>query len=187
MMKKVPVFLIAIFCLTALTGCHFFWKHYRDRTNEFSVSLPRSWQIVTDHAPAALIALAPLQGKNDRFRENLTVVPSDLPNDEVKEMFWEYNKKIILSSMPGYKSQIKEGELFAGMQRGQYMAFTVTKGDVKLRIKTVAWFRGLRVYSVTCSAEYAQYPKYEKAFDKILSSFNFYYTPHVAVKTKPKK
>ena len=178
MKKRLIVFLIGFIALCSLSGCHFFWKSYHDRFNDFSLVVPRGWEIDTHRPPAALIVLSPLRGKNDKFRENLTVTVADLPDDEAKEVFWDTNKKIILTTLPGYKSQIKEGEMYSGFDRGQWMSFILTDNkNLKIRVKTVTWFKGLRVYSVTVTGETSQYPKYEKAFEKMLSSFSSSYVP----------
>ena len=177
MKKKLFVFLIGIIALGALSGCHFFWKGYHDRFNDYSLTVPRGWEIDTHRPPAALIVLSPREGKNDKFRENLTVTLADLPDDEAKEVFWDTNKKIILTSLPGYKSQIKEGEMYAGFDRGQWLKFNLISKDIKITVKTVAWFKGFRVYSLTVTAETSKYHRYEKTFEKMLSSFSSSYVP----------
>jgi len=184
-MKKITFILICLLAVN-LTGCHFFWKRYHDRSHGFAVTLPVFWQTDTQNPQAVLIALAPLQGNKDKFRENLTVTAADLPDEESKEMFWEVNKKIIITSFPGYKSQLKEGELYAGVDRGQWISFALDSDQipVKIKVKTVVWMRGLRVFTATCTAEETQYHNYEKTFEKIFSSFSFDALPPVK-KTKP--
>lgn len=177
MRNRLTLFLVSLVALGALGGCHFFWKSYHDRFNNFSLVVPRGWQIITDRPPTALIVLSPRRGKNEKFRSNLTVTVADLPDDEAKETFWDTNKKIILISIPGYKSQISEGEMYAGFDRGQWLMFNIANKDLKVKVKTVVWFKGLRVYSLTVTAEASKYHKYEKTFEKILSSFSSSYSP----------
>lgn len=169
------LFFVLLICSTTLvfSGCHLLWKHYHSKNNGFSIALPRWWQADNTRPPAALAIMAPLQGKNDAYRENLTVTVADLNNQDEKELFWETNKKIILREIPGYKSNIQEGEIFAGILKGQWLSFEVQDKQIHLRIKTAVWFKGLRVYVLTYSTEAKNWDKYSHTFDKILASFRY--------------
>ena len=177
MRKPLTVFFIGLIALTALNGCHFFWKRYYDKDNQFSIVVPRWWTLDTKRPPSALIILAPLRDKNDIFRANLTVTVADLDNEDQVEVFWEQNKKMALAGLPGYKSHVEEGDFYAGMEHGQYLTFTLRTDLMNIKIKTVVWFRGLRVYTSTCSAETDKFRKYAGIFDKMLSSISMTYHP----------
>jgi hypothetical protein len=184
MRNKLIVFLVGIIAVTSLSGCHFFWKRYYDRSNEFSIVVPRWWTIDTKRPPASLLVLSPLR-KNSAFRPNVTVTVADLQNEDQAEVFWEQNKKVIMAGVPGYKSHIEEGEFYSGMDRAQYIAFTLSDGRLNIRLKSAVWFRGLRVYTATCSAEADKYSKYAGTFDKMFKSFSMTYNPPI-VKVRKK-
>jgi len=185
MIKKTIALLAAvIFCVT-LCGCHLAWRRYTDKKNGFSFSVPRWWQESSEHPEVAAMFLSPIHGKKDRFRENIVVTSADLISDALVDMFWENNKKAIMLSLPGRKSGFREGDFFAGLNRGRYLIFESKTRDFDLTIKSVAWFKDSRVYSVTCTAETKAYHKYEKMFDTMLKSFRFNPPPRVKPASSP--
>ncbi len=173
MRKRLTYLALAAMCLVNCCGCHFFWYRYADRERGFSFNAPRWWEIKTDNPLAPLMLLSPRHGRNDKFRENITVTSADLLVPEIVEMFWDNNKKAVVVSLPGYKSNFQEGEFYAGMNPGQFFSFRVKGKDLDLTIKTVAWFKGTVVYCATCSAETDKYAAYSPIFEKMLASFRF--------------
>jgi hypothetical protein len=174
MMRKISYFLLLIFVCVLLSGCHLLWKRYNTKNTQFSISVPRWWEVDDTKPPMALIVLSPSQGKKDMFRENLTVAVADLNNQDEKEIFWEVNRKLLPNAVMGYKSNFVEGEIFAGFLKGQTLTFDVENDNLKLRLKTVVFFNKLRVYVVTYSAEQKYWNKYSRVFDKILASFRYH-------------
>lgn len=138
------------------------------------MAVPRWWEYKPgDDNAIAVMYLSPVKGKDDRFRENITVTSADLLLPEVVEMFWENNKKAVMMTLPGYKSQLSEGEYFSGMNKGRYLMFKVEDDKIALRVKTVVWIKGTVVYSATCTAEEKDYAKYSYYFEKMFASFRF--------------
>ena len=172
-MKRFAYLLVIIFACVSFSGCHLLWKRYHSKNSGFSISIPRWWTVDNAKPPMALVVLAPSQGKNDKFRENLTVAVADLNNQDEKELFWETNRKLLVQALPGYKSHFKEGEIFAGILKGQTFELEVENQGLHLKIKTAVWFKNLRVFVVTYTTEHKYWNKYYRTFDKIMSSFRY--------------
>jgi hypothetical protein len=172
--KRLLILVLAgLICLTG-TGCHFFWRRYHSTTHKFSITVPRWWELKENEPKGTAISVGSRQrGKKDRFRENLNVMVTELPDDESVEMFFDANRDALLKIMPGYKTDIEESEVFAGRFKGRAISFNADDGTFKLRFKTVVWIVGRIVYVVTATGEVDKYPRYEPVFNKMMRSIRF--------------
>ncbi|MCP4652946.1 MAG: hypothetical protein GY858_06130 [Candidatus Omnitrophica bacterium] len=170
MRKKIVSISVIIIACVALSGCHFLWIKYKNKDKKFSILFSRFWTIEENKGPLDVVCHAPLKGKNDLYRENINVIAAELPNQDAVDTFFQMNKDVTMRVLPGLKSNVSEGEIFAGSHRGQYFSFETSMEDHKIKIKSAVFFKGLKAYIVTCSAQTSQYHKYKDVFEKSIKS-----------------
>ena len=174
-MKLRKFILVALICSISLTstGCWVLWAKYKNREKGFSILLPRFWKRVEGEQHTIIMAKAPLRGKNDEFQENINVIVSDLPAIVDIEIFAEMNQKQAAAVLPGPKVDFESGEIFAGLNRGRWFAFTSISEPVATRVMSAIWMKGTRVYVVSCSAEADLFYKYEPTFLHVMESLRY--------------
>lgn len=169
MNKRIISIIGLLVVIISLSGCNLTWQRYSNKEYGFSILLPRMWHKEERLSGAIIIAMSSREGDSDNFQENITVMVVDLPEEVSLEALFKLNKNEIIQAMPD-KFNVSEGEVFCGGTPGKWLSFNSRLGDIILRIKSAVWMKGKRVYTITCSAEYEQYPKYEPTFNKALSS-----------------
>jgi len=170
MNKRIISIIGLLVVIISLNGCNFTWQRYSSEEYGFSILLPRTWYKEERLGGAIITAISPREGDSDNFQENITVMAVDLPEEVSLEALFKLNKNEIIEAMPGDEFNVSEGEVFCGSTPGKWLSFNTRLGDIILRIKSAVWMKGKRVYTITCSAEYEQYPKYEPTFKKALNS-----------------
>ena len=172
--KLTLLLLVAAVTLTSTTGCWILWAKFKSRQYGFSILLPRFWRRTTGEQGTVVMAKAPLRGKDDAFQENINVVVTELPAAIDIVMYIEMNQKEAMDSVPGPKVDIANGEIFAGLNRGAWFAFTTLGDELSTRIMSAVWIKGgTRVFVVSCSSEANLFNKYEPTFRKIMESLRY--------------
>jgi hypothetical protein len=173
--KKLTLLVLVLsITLTSTTGCWVLWAKYKNRQYGFSILLPRFWKRTTGEQGTLIMAKAPLRGKNDKFQENINVVVSELPAAVDIVMYIEMNQKEAMELVPGPKVDFADGEIFAGLNRGRWFAFTALGDDLSTRIMSAVWIKGgTKAFVVSCSAEASLFDKYEPTFRKIMQSLRY--------------
>ncbi len=165
MLKKILILLI---CLS-LAGCNPFWRKYNNKEYKFTLLIPSSWEEEEGVDKTAVIAMSPLRGKADRYRENVTVVVNELPEEVPLVNLFEMNKDEFQKSLAGIYDT-DEGDVFAGMIPGRWYSFNSKVREINLKVISAIWVKGKKVYVVTCIGQLEEYPRYQRAFDKALHS-----------------
>lgn len=165
MFKKILIILICF----SLAGCNPFWRKYENKEYKFSLIVPSSWEDEEGIDKTAVIIKSPLRGNADRYSENVTVVVNELPAEIPLLTIFEMNKEEFQKSLAGIYD-IDEGDIFAGFVPGKWLSFNSKIKEINLKIISAVWVKGKKVYSVTCVGQLEEYPRYQRAFDKILHS-----------------
>lgn len=116
-----------------------------------------------------VMALAPLRGKQPRFQANTNVVVTELAQELDLSTFFELNKDALVSKLATIEN-LTEGDIYAGMLAGKWLSFEGMARQVRVKIISAVWIKGKRVYTVTCTSEAKDFPRYESAFNRILRS-----------------
>lgn len=174
MARYFKVVIISVIALS-LCGCDLImWKRYSNPVYGFSISLPRFWQVEKNYQNIVLLlARAPSESLRDKFQANINITAGDLPEGAPKptlDELFELNKEQLMHTLPGEKSNISEGEIFSGPNRGKWLSFDNQAKGMSLTTIVCVWLKGRRVYAVTCISETQKLPKYEPTFKAALRS-----------------
>lgn len=164
--------LILVILVCFLSGCDFFlWRGYYDREHKFILKLPRNWEIVEgeEGTNVAIFINAPSE-PGAKFRTNINVSVVELPKEIPLDDYYDVNKEEMLSVFPGSYDML-EGQVINGFVRGQWMAFSTKIENVPLRIASTVWIKYKRAYVITRISPLDKFSKYEKIFNKVVSSF----------------
>jgi hypothetical protein len=174
-MRKYSLAVIIILFLLSLAGCDITaWRNYHSSEDRFSLRIPRSWDIDEDAADASLVAYIPASPRDDHFASNIRVVVDSLPVEIPLSTYYDINraefeqvfKKLI---------DIEEGQGLTGLVRYQWFAFNAQlTEDVLVRIVSVVWMKGKRVYILTCVMNLRRASEIEPIFRKVISSFRIH-------------
>lgn len=172
-MRTLKLILIVAAIFSLIRACDLLkWSRYHNREYGFSILLPRFWAIQEKYKDAMVAAFDYPSGPSDKFQENMNVRIKELPNEIPLDAFFEINKEWLLESgIRGIKSEISEGTVFAGKDKGKWLIFNNRTDKLSLKIIISIWLKGKRAYIVNCVAENTKFPKYELIFKTSLRSF----------------
>lgn len=141
-------------------------------TKEYSLLVPASWETrIIGDVGISFIALSPLLGEQDPFRENMTVVVQDLTGttNTLKSVMAESKRDIINELDRG--NVFDEGTGKSAQGEYQRMAYTTLQNNVVLRYESRFYQKGSKIYILLFSAEKSLYADYEKRVNKMMDSF----------------
>jgi len=161
--------LIVAICVSS-NGCYVFWKRYHSKEHKFSILVPRFWELSKGSKDLALIVRSPRRGPKDDFQENVNVSTKELPQEVNLEAFFEVNKGQVLLFVPGAKTDISEGDIYAGRVKGKFIAFSSRSPQISIRVFSASWIKGKRVYIATATGTIEGFPRYEAIFKKMMQS-----------------
>jgi hypothetical protein len=168
--KNIYRLLLGAMLAACLFGCDVYWSRYSNKEYGFSILLPRFWQRQEGVQNTVVMSLSPVEGQGDKFRENINVMSGELGKEAPLDIVFEFNKQQIMQSLPGFKYDVSEGEIFAGREKGKWLMFNNKAEGVTLSIITAVWEKGKRVYVVTGICDTRELSKYDPTFRRALRS-----------------
>jgi len=170
-MRKYILLVLVLLVTLNFIGCDIFaWKKYNNSDYNFSLTIPRNWEIQEDAKEAALVLFAPEDETIKQFRANLRVVVVDLPAVIPLTTYFDVNKEELMNVMP-QSTNFTEGQQMNGLIRGQWMSFqTQITSNVVMKVISIVWMKDKRAYTLTCACSIAAAKQYDPIFRKIMSS-----------------
>lgn len=148
------------------------WKKYS--TNKVSISFPKNWKLNEQPQEGVQFnILAPIDGKNDDFRENINYITQNLTGksmDLTAFVDLSLNQiKPIIAKGTTLESELKNGPE-GPFQRLRY-EFKVT--TFSLVVTQYVWVTNNTSHILTFTAEKDALPAYESISEQLLNSFHF--------------
>ena len=144
---------------------------YESEANGFSIDYPDEWE-VSERAsmPGTTTFITPLQGADDTFRENVTVVVQGAPADattldEFTEMALAQGRELI----PRFMVMESRSATLAG-NPAQQVVYTGLQGERDLRWLQLWSLVGDQVYILTYTAEENEFTAFRSVVQQMITS-----------------
>lgn len=164
-----PKTAVFLFLLLLIAGCDLDWQRYSNKDYKFSILLPGSWKIEEGVFNTVVMAMPPGKKEVVAFRENINVIVTELSEELKLSTFFELNKDQLQSKL-AVNNEVSEGDIYAGWLAGKWLSFEQILQDIRLKTISAVWMKGRRIYTVTCTSQLKDFPKYKPIFDKVLRS-----------------
>jgi hypothetical protein len=132
------------------------WATYTHEKEAFSIQYPSDWEAREDVTyelfKIPFLAIRPLEGENDTFRENLNVVTEKVAKDLTLSAYFKVSLKAMPKGLKDYK-KVKEGALAGGKAPSLYLVYTPA-------------------YVVTCTSSPVRFDRYWGLFQRIGKGFD---------------
>jgi len=165
--------LSAFFCscaaLFALFSCQEEPGRYSRPEKGFSVTFPRGWEIKEDVYGLDVIALSPLSGPQDGFRENVSVSSSRMEKPLEPDQILEANLPSMTNLITDFKITDRGSQAFEGLQT-TWIRYNQRQGKFRLAVRLWAVAGRSRAYLVHCTAERGQIELFEDQCLRIMQT-----------------
>jgi hypothetical protein len=146
-------------------------RHYYDGTfDSFSIKFPSKWDRQRGSGIVKIMALSPITGERDTFRENINV--------GIEGTGWFTGiDKYVEKSIAEAKKQLRnlkvnsQGETTVDGKPARWIIFDHQFGPYQLRALTYAVFDGRTAFIITCTSTSKTFSKYKSTFEKAVQSF----------------
>ena len=171
-MRILPLALLALGLTSAPTSAlaqEGFTEHvYAD---VFRLSAPADWDVRRDvKASVRLIALAPLDGADDPFQENLNVTVQDVPEEASLEAYYDDVFAGLATNIPGFE-EVETRNVRLGDVSAKRLVYTYTFNEQPFRVITYVLLEGGEGYFLTGTALAATFDAYTETFEEIAGTF----------------
>ena len=137
----------------------------------FRLSTPADWDVRRDVKESVrLIALAPLDGPDDPFRENLNVTIQDVPEATSLEAYYDDVFAEIATSIPSFQEVETRNTRIGGVP-AKRLVYEYTFNGRPFRVITYVLLGGDRGYFLTGTALASTFDAYAETFEQIAGSF----------------
>jgi len=144
---------------------------YESEANAFSINYPEEWEVSErESMPGTTVFVAPLQGEDDTFRENVTVVVQSLPAgtstlDEFTELALSQGQEYI----PQFTVRESRPTTLGGSP-AQEVVYTGLQGERELRWLQLWTLAGDQVYILTYTAEELGFTAFRSVVQQMIRS-----------------
>jgi len=143
---------------------------YTNKEKGFKIEFPAGWEVKEGEMGLDVIALSPLEGPSDQFRENVSVASSPmnapLDADAILDSNIPAMIKLITEFKPGERNYFEIGGVKAAR-----LDYTQRQGLARLYVVLYAVPGKARAYLLYCTSEVPAAPRFRERFEKIVSSF----------------
>jgi hypothetical protein len=149
---------------------------YHQKSVGFSLRLPADWKVQEDmnyqvyHIP--LIAVRPLQGANDDFKENINVMAETVGPSLDLAGYLEASMKAMAKMLDSFKG-LKSGDLKDSATNAKYLIYNEKTPSYDGPLKVIVFFyiKAGQGYSLTCTSTEKNFGNYQDLFLQIGRSF----------------
>lgn len=169
-MAKRLVFLVTSLLTVAPAWAGTKTVRFVEKDRGFAMEIPADWEKHQGDYGAALIALSPLEGNKDSFRENVNVVVEDLSSTMATKDYYKASQELMKKAFNEFKVE-KTGVTRLNGTEFHWTLFVHRIGTLRARVLQHIAVSGKRAYVVTASAMPDKFNKYKPAFDATIASF----------------
>jgi hypothetical protein len=141
-------------------------QKYTDKDKGFTIMLPSDWEQKPDQMGAAIIALRPVSGPANQFRENINVVLEILDHKMTPKQYFDASQDVLKKVFNEYHLE-KKGHTTIDKHDFYWSTFTHRLGNVRAKVVQYMTVDGTRAFVVTGSALPNTFPKYLSVFEAV--------------------
>ena len=143
-----------------------------DKLNGFSIDLPVGWEQQKDQMGSAIMAISPMDGPKDSFRENINVVVESLKEKLTTKDYFQASQDVIKKVFTDFKSE-KSGQTKIDGHDFMWTIFSHRLGTVRARVLQYVAVNKDKAYVITCSSEPDKFNQYMPKFEGSIKTFKF--------------
>ena len=165
---------ILIVCaLLALSGCEkkktFQGTSFKGKN--YKVVFPSNWEVNEKGAMGSdLVALSPLEGAGDLFRENVNVGLENLPPSLTDQQYLALNLTN-LNKVSGGSGNQQFTKQKVGNHPGYHLRYSLTLGQAQMDNDVYIVIVNKAAYIITCTNEKGNRDAFKQTMDAIIASF----------------
>jgi hypothetical protein len=148
------------------------WKQL-DRSN-YSLQYPVDWDLKeSGDMGTVFVILAPLESKEDKFRENVNLIIEDLKGQSIDlDRYAELSKGQLKSVLTNFN--LIDGQKKNNGDREYFKAiFTWDDATFRLKVEQYYWVVNGKAYVLTFTSEQDKFANFSETGEKILNTFTF--------------
>ena len=149
-------------------------KSYTHGTEGFTLKYPSEWEAREDVTyelfKIPFLAIRPLAGENDTYRENVNVVTEKVAPKMSLEVYLKANLKEMPKGLQSFK-KIGTGTLSGGKTPSEYLIYSHKSQGIKMKAVVFFYRKGPKGYSVTCTSTPEGFDGYWDLFQAMGKSF----------------
>lgn len=157
--------------LLGMSGCgktHEPGRYYSDKG--YSIRFPDGWEQQEGFMGTDVMALSPMEGAADQFRENVGVTVENLRSTMTLE---EYAAAALqgMQKLCTDFEKLDEGDAVLEDGNAKWIAYSFRQGQVKVRAVVYLRVRGRRAFVLACTASPETFEQYRPQFETIARSW----------------
>ncbi len=147
---------------------------FKDRLKKFDVKFPEKWELRKGMAGMYVVGISPLDGPNDKFRENVNIASQILDQPIELKAFFDEGQKALSEQLPGFKL-IGVGDMTVGGLPVKWIEFSQSSGNIDANVKQfyIIAEGGKRAFIITGASPPEEFTKFRPVMDQIVQSFHF--------------
>ncbi|MFW6414874.1 MAG: PsbP-related protein [Thermodesulfobacteriota bacterium] len=146
------------------------WQVYKNQDYGFSISFPENWEVKERYRNTVVVALSPVRGARDNFRENVNLNVQALQSGMRLEKYYRESIRDMQEYLFDF-DELSSGNLKINDVESKYLVYTHKIGNVKVKVLEVLMVHGSFGFKITCTAISNAFDRYRDMFRDILSSF----------------
>ena len=166
--RAIPV-VMALLLVVGCTGETEDPGRYHSEAGGFSLVIPEDWEKQEKVMGCALIALSPLEGQGDQFRENVTVVVEELPRKLSLDDYVGLSRQNLEKLMTDFEVE-EEADVEIGGIAAKQLVYAHRMGQINPKVLQYVLVEGKKGLALTCTATPESYDKYLEQFQTIVKS-----------------
>ncbi|RKP50101.1 hypothetical protein D7Z26_20035 [Cohnella endophytica] len=150
------------------------FKLFEDKSNGTSIQYPEDWKLVENAGGAIAAFLAPAEGDNDKFQENVNIIVQDLQGQDITlEQYAQISKDQINQLITDAK--IVSGETFKADDGTEFysLIYNGKQGEYTLTWQQVFAIANGKAYIMTYTAEPDSFDKYVDTVGQMADTWIF--------------
>lgn len=145
---------------------------YLNREKGFSIEFPDGWKIMQDEMEATVLALSPVESRDDMFCEAVSVTVNELPaRMTLAEYFYKTNE-LARDTFEDFKPE-GSGTVRINDTEAKWIMFSYRMGQGRVRALGYCLVNGQRGFLITCDTEPRKFVKYRSQLVDTAMSFRF--------------
>jgi len=139
-------------------------------TARFTFEVPAGWETARDVGPMRAIALSPLEGTTDTFRENVNVVLASVPDGMALDTYAQQDLRQTRQMLPSMEV-LEVGAGSIGELPAHRRVYEHDYNGRRLRAVQYMVLHEERAYILTGTALASTFDEYEEIFEQVIRSF----------------
>lgn len=145
---------------------------FKSTDGDYSIQFPSKWGVKKGFMGTDVIALAPLDGSEDIFRENVNIIFTILDTPMTADEYYSLNMKSLEQLLTDFELEESEHVTLDGNPAFKIL-YTYRMGTVDAKVIQYLFLIDNRAYVITFTANPESFEDYQQRFEGIVRSFKF--------------